>query len=425
MSAKSRKTDSSGKSKRGGGKKNASGSGASEPASLFSSAEEELRSVLAALAREREAEQEEFRSEWLELSLSRRRALGVTLFPLEFVEASGTLGERWKLRFRYNVDGAASKFGRGHRFQSGQVVQMFRTGSDGETNQAENISGVLAELRGDRLVLIADDAPDWLEDGRVGINLAFNETTYREMERALREILENKNFASRRDRLLAYSPARRLAIPEAPADATPNLNAAQARAVRGVAAMGAGDFAVIHGPPGTGKTTTVVAAILGLLERGERVLVTAPTNAAVDLLAERLLEAIASPGVVGAGTAGATNPNEAGVSLKSRSKINLLRLGHPARVGETVLRHTLEGRVDAHPDAKTTVRYRAEADELYKKARKFRRNFGPAERAQRAAMLKEHGELRRLIRDMERGIVKHIVDTADVIVTTLVGAASK
>lgn len=379
--------------------------------------------MLAALEREREAEREEFRREWLELSLNRRRALGVTLFPLDFVEASGTLGGRWKLRFRYqeNAGGdknpGASKFGRGHRFQSGQVVQLFRAGRiEGEMNPDENLSGILAEVRADRLVVIADDAPDWLEDGRIGINLAFNETTYREMERALRDALENKKTASRRDRLLAYSPARALNISRDSAsdDSTvAGLNAAQSAAVRGVQALAEGDFAVIHGPPGTGKTTTVVAAIVALLERGDRVLVTAPTNAAVDLLAERLLAACAED----------TGGTPAGP--KARSKIKLLRLGHPARVSEAVWRHTLEGQVDAHPDAKTTVRYRADADELYRKARKYRRNFGPQERAERAAMLKEHAGLRRLIREMEQGIVKHIVDSADVVVTTLVGATSK
>lgn len=373
-----------------------------------------MRSVLESLQQERSAEQEEFRREWLELSLSRRRALGVTLFPLEFVEASGTLGERWKLRFRINADSPgpapAQKFGRGHRFHAGQVVDLFRTGADGESKEREVLSGVLGEVRADRLVVIADDAPDWLEDGRIGMNLAFNETTYREMERALRAVIDDGKVARRRDRLLAYAPANQLNVPDEPV-LDSKLNPAQARAVQGVMALSAGDFAVIHGPPGTGKTTTVVGAIVALLRRGEKVLVTAPTNAAVDLLAERLLEAFIDPA--------ADKPNE-----QERSRMNLLRLGHPARVSETIWRHTLEGSVDAHPDAKTTIRYRAEADELYKKARKYRRKFGPAERAERQAMLKEHSELRKLIRSMEQGIIRHIVQNADVVVTTLVGATS-
>lgn len=408
----------------------------------YSGAAEELSALLAALEIEREAEREEFRREWLEYSLARRRALGVTLYPLEFVEANGTLGGRWKLRFRFsdateasaNSTGADSgknakaRLGRGHRFQSGQLVQLFRAPAEGakkDASESETLSGVLAEIRQDRLTVIADQEPDWLDQGRVGINLAFNETTYREMERAVRQTLEDKKIASRRDRLLAYSPARSLHFDQATDESTSRLpvaalNGAQARAVAGVAALQPGDFAVIHGPPGTGKTTTVVAAIRTLLERGERVLVTAPTNAAADLLAERLLAADLAT-FENSGRAVNAPPGD---SVRARSRTRLLRLGHPARVSESIARHTLEGSVDAHPDAKTTLRYRAEAEELYRKARKYRRNFGPAERAERAAMLKEHAELRRLIRDMERGIVKHIVDGADVIVTTLVGAAS-
>ena len=392
-----------------------------EPA-RYADADQELRSVLELLFTERAAEEEEFRKEWLTLPIARRRALGVTLHPIEFLEATGTLGERWKLRFQFAGPTAGARGGTGHRFHAGQVVEVFRAAKDGATTGAdarETISGVLAEVRNDRLIVITEDAPDWLEDGRIGVNLAFNVASYREMERALREIIDNRKLASRRDRLLGYSPARKLNLTRevktaddmATRDALARrltraqLNAAQAEAVLGVLALEPGDFAIIHGPPGTGKTTTVVSAIAELLRRGERVLVTAPTNAAADLLAERLLECFAD--------------HAAGLSGKK-----LLRLGHPARVSETIWRHTLEGSVDAHPDAKTAVRYRSDADALYKKARKYRRQFGPTERTERQAMLKEHAELRKLIRSMEQGIVRHVVDTADVIVTTLVGAAA-
>lgn len=413
----------------------------------FPDATAEIAHVLECHAQERAAEEQEFREEWLSLPLSRRRALGISLYPLQFREAQTALGDRFRLRFeiephaRGEQSPSDSSSGAGNakhrtpprslRLQAGQVVELFRRGSDGEARagDGECVRGILAELRPDRLSVIADAAPDWLEDAACGLNLVFNETTYREMEQALNAVglPERRALERFRNRLLAYDPVLdplRMAggavgdstaetdggTGRAVRELAARLNPAQQRAVAGVQALAEGQFAIVHGPPGTGKTTTITAAVAGLVARGDRVLVTAPTNAAADLLAESIATALSG------GEPGEAKPQGRG--------LRVLRLGHPARVSEELWKLTLEGALAEHPEARNAQRYREEANELFRKARKFRRNFGAAERAERNALLKEHGELRKLIRDLERAASAHILESAGVIVCTLVGAAS-
>lgn len=168
-----------------------------------------------------------------------------------------------------------------------------------------------------------------------------------------------------------------------------NLDDSQRAAIR--FALSSEDFAIIHGPPGTGKTTTVVELIRQCIRRGERVLACAPSNLAVDNLLEKLLDA-----------------NE-----------NALRIGHPARVMPSLREHTLDIQVESHPSLKLAREWTKEAFSLRRQAGKYVRS-APAPGTRRDLRL----EARRLLDDahqMEAGLVNHLLDSASVICATLTG----
>lgn len=155
-------------------------------------------------------------------------------------------------------------------------------------------------------------------------------------------------------------------------------------------AMMADDVAIIHGPPGTGKTTTIAEIIAQSVERGERVLACAASNTAVDNLLERLV----------------------------RLMPNVVRVGHPARVFESLQEHTLDALVESDPTSTVIKDLRRELDQILREANRPIREGGGRERKQRAELFNEAGRLRGMIRSQERSIVRAVIDRADVICTT-------
>lgn len=173
---------------------------------------------------------------------------------------------------------------------------------------------------------------------------------------------------------------------EPPSD---GLNATQAEAVR--FALAAKDVAIIHGPPGTGKTTTVVELIRQAVARGEKVLACAPSNLAVDNLLQRLVWA----------------------------SVKAIRLGHPARVLPELQEHTLDQLVDIHPDVALARRLLRDAEKLRDKAARYTR-AKPLPGA-RQEMRREANELTADARRIEQQLVEHLLDSTPVLCATLTG----
>jgi superfamily I DNA and/or RNA helicase len=171
------------------------------------------------------------------------------------------------------------------------------------------------------------------------------------------------------------------------------LNQSQTEAIE--FALTASDVAIIHGPPGTGKTTTVVELIRQAVSRGEKVLACAPSNLAVDNMLERLVAA-----------------NE-----------KAIRLGHPARVLRELQEHTLDLLVDAHPDVALARRLLREAEDLRNKAARYTR-ARPLPGA-RQEMRREAQELVADARRIESQVAEHILDSANVVCATLTGLDSQ
>lgn len=225
----------------------------------------------------------------------------------------------------------------------------------------------------------------WPEAERLRLDLSADETTRRRQQSAMGNArLLTGRRARLRDTLLGFQHPRFDKEPDL--EFVNELNASQQAAVR--FASSARDVAILHGPPGTGKTTTLAEVIVQAVEAGERVLACAPSNTAVDNLLERLVPLIPS----------------------------VLRVGHPARVFESLRDHTLDERVESDSSTKIVRDIWRDVDELMRAATKPSRSREANRR--RGELFKEAGRLRQEARAMERGIVKHIVDSADVICTT-------
>ena len=243
------------------------------------------------------------------------------------------------------------------------------------------------------ITLNSNYMPEWINDKQLGVQLLFDENAYREMEKAVKHLIKtNDDRLTDLKRILLGD--QKAAFVKRESVVVDSLNESQNEALNKV--LTASDVAIIHGPPGTGKTTTLIQAILYTLKAEHQTLVCAPSNAAVDLLTEKLGE----------------------------QGIDVVRLGHPARVTEEALNKTLDVRITRHPDYKTMKSLRRQAEEYRAMGKKYKRNFGHAEREQRRRLMAEARELKNEADHLEYYISNDIIARTQVIACTMVGASN-
>jgi len=350
---------------------------------------EQLHKTLDLIRMERQADLEYYRQKVLLRSLHQRVQEGTTWYPVRLRSDYIGTGERQVIEVE-----RTNHLEQPHAFQAGKSVTVFSNASGKPEKQ--HSSGVINYVRDNTMVITlqGDELPDWIDDGQLGIDVMFDEMTYREMEHALKEVMkaENSRVAALREILLGTQPSAQAAT--SAADPAPSqLNQTQLDALHTV--MSTKDVAFIHGPPGTGKTTTLVAAIAAAVRVESQVLVTAPSNAAVDLLAEKL----------------------------SDQGLNVIRIGHPARVTEQTLSKTLDARISQHMHYPELRALRRRMEELKSMAHKYKRNFGWAEKEQRRSLMQESRAAKADADLLEFHIVNDLLQKSEVICCTLVGCS--
>jgi ATP-dependent RNA/DNA helicase IGHMBP2 len=355
----------------------------------MTSSREQLQKTLELIKLERQADLEYYRQKVLLRSLHQRTQDGTTWYPLRLKRDYIGTGERLIIEVE-----RTSHREQPHAFQSGKSVNVFSNGS-GKPDR-DHVSGVINYVRDDNMVITlnAEDLPDWIGDTLLGVDVMFEEMTYREMEFALKEVMkaEEDRVAELREILLGSATAQREPErPEKPAP-VPGLNASQQQALDRIDGM---DVGFIHGPPGTGKTTTLVQAIARTVREEQQVLVCAPSNAAVDLLTDKL----------------------------SDQQLSVLRIGHPARVTEQTLSKTLDVRISEHAHYQELRALRKKMEQLRSTALKYKRDFGYQERQQRKMLLQESKALKADADLLEFYIVNDLLQNTQVICCTLVGSS--
>ncbi|MCU0432658.1 MAG: AAA domain-containing protein [Bacteroidia bacterium] len=352
---------------------------------------EKLQQFVELLAVEKDEDYRQYVAQFERCSIAERRKNGVTWYPLQVVSEELAPGD-------YLIIEAERTQGLGelHQFSNGKLIELF---SNSGENGSENwkLQGTVRQVWQNkiRIQFNTDELPGWAERGKLGINLLFDENSYREMLIALQKVMdaERGRLADLRDILYGYKQAAFGKKDESLQPA--GLNRSQTEAVRTI--LAAEDIAIVHGPPGTGKTTTLVQAIRHTLMHEKQVLVCSPSNTAVDLLTERLV----------------------------RQGINVLRLGNPARVSDEVMNNTLDVKMTRHANYKELKEFRKRAEEYFAMAKKYKRNFGRDEREQRNLL---YNEARQLLKDataLEDYILWDQFEQAQVVACTPVVSAGK
>lgn len=248
-----------------------------------------------------------------------------------------------------------------------------------------SFTGTVSYVDGDRMVITVPDSAPLLElqqsTDPIGVQLSFDETSYKLMFEALDRVMKAKNnrLAYLRDLFYSHQKAGRFSFEPMK---FPWLNPTQERAVNEV--LWAKDIAIVHGPPGTGKTTTLVEAINETLMRESQVLVCAQSNMAVDWISEKLVD----------------------------RGINVLRIGNPTRVNDKMLGFTYERRFESHADYPQLWAIRKAIRELRKNRKKGSENYH-----QKMDRLKSRAA------EIELRINAELFGEARVIACTLVGSA--
>lgn len=331
---------------------------------------------------EYEYEKEQFKQQTELMGIGRKIKRGMCWYPLNlgrnYYNALNQLVIEVERREDKDIE---------HQFEYGRPVCFFTQDVSGKLNYL-NFVATVNYVDEDRMVVILPsvDALLALQSKEVvGVQLYFDETSYRLMFEALKQVIGAKNnrLAELRDIFHGTQPASTFSFHPL---RFPWLNATQEEAVNKV--LHAKDVAIVHGPPGTGKTTTLVEAVYETLHRENQVLVCAQSNMAVDWISEKLVDR--------------------GVSV--------LRIGNPSRVNDKMLSFTYERRFESHPDYPQLWSIRKAIRELYARSRKG---------AERETVRQKINSLKDRATELEIRINESLFSEARVIACTLVGSANR
>lgn len=275
--------------------------------------------------------------------------------------------------------------------------QLFREGAPVVIygSEKEVINGKLGfiEGRNGEVVLFHPDFPEWIDETDVGIRLVPDTRSFSIMQSVLKKIRtnENKQLTQLFDLVHKGREIETSIIHQELNFFNPSLNESQKTAVKNL--VGDAPVHLLHGPPGTGKTTTLVETVLQVNQREEKVLVTAPSHAAIDHFATKLIE----------------------------NNCKILRIGNTSKINKKLWTFTPEGILSSSENAKKLKKLRIQAAEYRKLAKQYKRSFGKAEREQRNELFKLAKSLQNEIKYTSNAILEKAALEADVILGTPIG----
>lgn len=316
-------------------------------------------------------------------TLKQLKAEGLALHPIIVTRKTFGYADYPEISFKLSFPPEANMF------RDGAAIECFISGEEPVKGVLLNLDGKNGEFR-----LFAPDFPDWIEDNGVGIKLAPDTRTTSIMKKVLQGLENNKPLYDLFEQLHNSSAPFAVVTQTAAVNIqfrNKKLNESQQKAIAGIIVNE--QLCIVHGPPGTGKTTTLIEAIVQLVQQGEKVLVSAPSNTAVDHLAKGLLQ----------------------------QGINVLRVGNTSKVDELIYKHTPEGKLNNSSALKEIKQLKIRAEEFRKMALKYKRSFGKAEREQRSLLFKEVKNIRTEIKKLQHYNEEKLFAEAQVIAGTPIG----
>ena len=317
-------------------------------------------------------------------SLKALKAEGLAIHPITITRKNFGYADYPEIHFKINYPTETSLF------KDGVAIECFCTNQEPVKGVLLHIDGKNGECR-----LLAPDFPDWVEDDGVGIKLAPDQRTTTVMKTALNNIEQNKHLNDLFIKI--HTPTKVTTsniIDTANTQLTfknKQLNFSQQQAIDAITKNEL--ITIVHGPPGTGKTTTLVEAILQLVKNNEKVLVSAPSNTAVDNIVKGLIA----------------------------QGITVLRVGNTSKVDAAIFAHTPEGKLQNSKQLKEIKQLKIRAEEFRKMALKYKRSFGKSEKEQRNLLFKEVKNIRTEIKKIQAYNEDKLYVEANVIAGTPIG----
>lgn len=312
-------------------------------------------------------------------SLAELKKSGYGICPVSVINRSFGFAEYPEVVFKIPLNQPID------RFRQQEMIELF--------SEEGMIKGAILYLTPSegKIRLFADDFPEWMDTSAIGIRVGVDEKSMQQAKDAVQQLDGKNPFAAY---LFEDKPLKNNNT-NWTLQSSPKLNESQNQAVRHI--LSDKPLSIVHGPPGTGKTTTLVEAIRQLVNQGEKVLAVAPGNMAVDHLSVSLI----------------------------RAGVNVLRAGNPAKISEELLQHTLEGKLASGPVFQELKKLKIQAEEYRKMASQYKRNFGKDEREQRKLIWEQFRLLKKEIQQTIRFYKEKWQDEAQVICGTPVGLAEE